>query len=99
MTHRKALLILALAAVAVVLFIEPSVVWASADPFAKGDAKGKELHEWITGHIAITITAVVIAVVGIMMLMNRINHLIGVRIIMGTLIIGSSLSIAEWAYA
>lgn len=96
--HRTILFVLlAVAAVAIFAF-EPSLAWASGDPFAKADSKGKELHEWITGNIAITITAVVIAVVGILMLMNRISHLIGIRIIIATLIIGSSMAIAKWAY-
>ncbi len=71
---------------------------AAADPFAKTTAKGNELADALKGKIAITLTTIVIIVTGILMLMSRISHLVGVRILIGTLLIGGAASIAEWAY-
>lgn len=99
--HRTAFFLVLALAVAAILAFEPSMAWAASsagDPFIKADDKGKELHTWISGNLAVTVTAVVIAVTGILMLMSRISHFVGIRIIFGALIIGSSLAIAEWAY-
>lgn len=70
-----------------------------ADPFTAATAKADEATTYLTGTIAISITAMVIAVVGILMLMGRVSHMLGVRIMGGALLIGSAVSIAAWLYA
>jgi type IV secretory pathway VirB2 component (pilin) len=72
---------------------------AAADPFAKATTKGNELADFLKGKIAIIITTIVIIVVGMLMLMSRISHLVGVRILIGSILIGGAASIAEWAYS
>lgn len=67
--------------------------------FDKGAEKGNELAELMKGKIAITVTGLVIAVCGLMMQMGRLNHMIGIRIIMGTFVVGSCMGIAEFFYA
>jgi len=73
-------------------------VASGSDPFAKVNSKGGELAGWLRGKIAVTITTIVIIVVGILMLMSRLSHLVGVRIILGSLLVGGAAGIAEWAY-
>lgn len=67
--------------------------------FDKGQEKGNELAELMRGKIAVTITGLVIAVCGTLMQLGRLSHMIGVRIIIGALIIGSAMGIAEFLYA
>ena len=93
-----------IAALAAVAFLDASLfnhAWASGagDAFSKGEAKGNELADLLRGKIAVTITGLVIGVVAIMMQMGRVSHLVGVRIIVGALIVGSCMSIAEFLYA
>lgn len=76
-----------------------NIAHAAADPFAKATEKGNSLSELLRGRIAVTITGIVIAVVGILMLMSRISHLVGVRILIGAIIIGSATTVAEWMFA
>lgn len=98
-----AILVLAVAVVSVLLDVDlisaAQAQVSSSDPFAKVNSKGGELAGWLRGKIAVTITTVVIIVIGILMLMSRISHLVGVRIILGALLVGGAAGIAEWAYA
>lgn len=72
--------------------------WA-ADPLEKVDSKGNELLDAMKGKFAITFTAIVLTITGLLMQQGRVPHTVGVRIVIGTLIVGGSASIAEWAYA
>ncbi|BCT69592.1 TrbC/VirB2 family protein [Nitrosospira sp. NRS527] len=97
------ILVLAAAVVSVLLDVDLinsayAQVSGGSDPFAKVNTKGGELAGWLRGKIAVTITTIVIIVVGILMLMSRISHLVGVRIILGALLVGGAAGIAEWAY-
>lgn len=71
----------------------------AADPLEKVDSKGKEFLDVLKGNFAITFTAIVLAITGLLMQQGRIPHTVGVRIVIGTLVVGGSASIAEWAYA
>lgn len=96
------LLLLALLACLATAVFDANVInlaHAAADPFAKATEKGNSLSELLRGKIAVTITGIVIAVVGILMLMSRISHLVGVRILIGAIIIGSATGVAEWMFA
>lgn len=74
--------------------------WAAAsDPFDAATTKGDDLVTMLKGKIAITITAIVISVTAILMLMSRVSHLVGVRIMAGAFILGSAAGIAEWLYS
>ncbi|SEP43273.1 TrbC/VirB2 family protein [Nitrosovibrio sp. Nv6] len=100
--------ILVLAAIVVSVLLDMDLISAAhaqvsgggsgGDPFAKVNTKGGELAGWLRGKIAVSITTVVIIVVGLLMLMSRISHLVGVRIILGALLVGGAAGIAEWAY-
>lgn len=71
---------------------------AAADPFAKTTTKGNELIGFLTGSIAVMVTTLVIVVIGFLMLMSRISHLLGVKLIIGAGLIGAAGGIAEWIY-
>lgn len=108
-SHAKQLaLIVGLAVVALACFalVDAEVfnnAWAAssgaAGPFDKANQKGTDLADLMKGKIAVTITTVIIAVVGILMQLNRISHMIGVRVILGVLIVGGAAGLAEWLYA
>lgn len=72
---------------------------SGAGVFDKGQEKGNEIAELMRGKIAVTVTGIVIAVCGLLMQLGRLSHMIGVRIIIGALIIGSAMGIAEFLYA
>ncbi len=94
---------LGVAAAIVTLFFVDAEFWnhvqAATDAFAKAEEKGNDLSEMLKGKIAVIVTTIVLIVVGLMMQFNRIPHTIGIRILIGTLVIGSAAGIAEWAYA
>lgn len=75
--------------------------WAAKgrDPFDSATTKGGELVDILKGKIAITITAIVISITAILMLMSRVSHLVGVRIMAGAFILGSAAGLAEWLYS
>jgi type IV secretory pathway VirB2 component (pilin) len=79
-------------------WLNHAIAQTAADPFAKVTTKGTELSGFLKGKIAIIMTTIVIIVVGMLMLMSRISHLVGVRILIGAILIGAAGSIAEWAY-
>lgn len=67
--------------------------------FDKGAQKGNDIADAMKGKIAVTITGLVIGVVGILMQLGRVQHTIGVRIIAGAIVVGSCMGIAEFLYA
>lgn len=80
-------------------FNEAWAIGKGTDPFDAATTKGNDLVDILKGKIAITITAIVISVTAILMLMSRVSHLVGVRIMAGAFILGSAAGLAEWLYS
>lgn len=92
-----AFLLLALVVIALDVNVM-NLAMAAEDPFKKATDKGNSLVEALTGNLAAVVTGLVIVIVGFLMLTSRISHLVGVRILLGTIVIGSAMSIAQWMY-
>lgn len=67
--------------------------------FSKGEEKGDELAKLLAGKIAVTITTIVAIICGLLMQMGRLSHMVGVRVIVGTFIVGCAADLAAWAYS
>lgn len=94
-----AFLLLALVVIALDVSAINHALAAGSDPFEKATSKGNSLAEFLTGSLAAVVTGLVIIITGFLMLTSRISHLIGVRIILGAILIGSAMSVAQWLYS
>lgn len=93
-----AFLLLAVVVIALDVSAFNHALAAGSDPFAKASEKGNSLAEFMTGTLAAVVTGLVIIITGFLMLTSRISHLVGVRIILGAILIGSAMGIAKWLY-
>lgn len=93
-----AFLALALVVVALDINVFNLAMAAESDPFKKATDKGNSLAEMLTGNLAAVVTGLVIIITGFLMLTSRISHLVGVRILLGAVVIGSAMSIAQWMF-
>lgn len=72
---------------------------AAGDVFAKGEEKGNEIAELLKGKIAVTITGLTIAVCAIMAQLNRLSHMVAVKIVLSAFILSGCMDIAAFLYA
>ncbi|MBL4761141.1 MAG: TrbC/VirB2 family protein [Gammaproteobacteria bacterium] len=79
-----------------------ALVWMDliyAGPFDKAEDKTQTFLDFLKGNFALVIMGIVIVVAGFLIMFNKVRPELGMRIIGGAIIVGSSVEIATWALA
>lgn len=77
-----------------------SLLWINtvyAGPFDKAESKSQELYEFLKGNLALIVMSIVITVTGMLLWFNKVKPDVGIRIIAGAIVVGSSATLAQWA--
>ena len=77
------------------IYLLPATVLAN-DAFAKAESKAQEILDFLTGTIVTTLLAIAIVVAGLFLAKGRGNPQLMWGIIIGSILIGSSVNLASW---